>query len=79
MEALKFKAIIKEPSTDSRVIRVSADIYDTITYISLRTGLPTAKIANRLLDMALRNSELEGTEGKDNVLENYKRSERKYD
>lgn len=79
METLKFKAIFKTPATDSKVIRIGTDIYGAITYIALRTGLPTTQVANRLLDAALRDSELEGDRDEDNILENYKRTKRKYD
>ena len=80
METLKFKALQKKSAKeDSRVIRIDATIYDTVTYISLRTGIPVARIANILLDFALRQSEIEGPNDGANVLEAYKLSESKYE
>ena len=80
METLKFKALQKKSTKeDSRVIRIDATIYDTVTYISLRTGIPVARIANILLDCALCLSEIEGPNDGANVLEAYKLSESKYE
>ena len=80
METLKFKALQKKSTKeDSRVIRIDATIYDTVTYISLRTGIPVARLANILLDCALRQSEIEGPNDGANVLEAYKLSESKYE
>lgn len=79
METLKFKAIRKKETKDSsKVIRVDAEIYDAISYITLRTGIPTAQISNRLLDLALRHSEIEGSEDVADALEAYKKKPSKF-
>lgn len=79
METLKLKAIQKARTKDnSRIVRIDAEIYDTISYITLRTGIPMTQITDRLLDLALRNTEIEGAEELANLLEAYKQSDSKF-